>query len=70
MRVLMKKTDGSLCCMEIIKVSYDPEEQELTLENMEEVVVVSEITAVNASAAIRLLYGNGMADLTAYETDC
>ena len=70
MRALMKKTDGSLCCMELTKASYDPEEQELTLENMEEVVVISNITPGNANSAIYKLYTEGMADFTAYESDC
>lgn len=66
----MKKTDGSLCCMEITKVTYDSEASELTLENMEEVVVVSGITQQSANAAIFKLYSEGKADLSAYETDC
>lgn len=70
MRVLMKKTDGSLCCMELTKAGYDPEKQELTLENMEEVVVVAGIASANADDAIRQLYTAGIADLTAFEADC
>lgn len=48
MRALMKKIDGSLCCLELTKASYNAESSELTLENMEEVVVISNITPENA----------------------
>lgn len=70
MRALMKKTDGSLCCMELTKASYDAESSELTLENMEEAVVITNIAAPNANNAIRQLYTDGLTDLTAYESDC
>ena len=70
MRALMKKIDGSLCCLELTKASYDAESSELTLENMEEVVVISNIAPENADSAIRQLYTSGLADLTAYESDC
>ena len=70
MRALMKKTDGSLCCMELTKAGYNSESSKLSLENMEEVVVISNITLDAANSAIRQLYGCGLADLTAYESDC
>lgn len=70
MRALMKKTDGSLCCMELTKAGYDAESSELTLENMEEVVVISNITPENANSAIYNLYNTGAADLTDYQADC
>ncbi len=69
MRVLMRKTDGSLCCMEATKAHYDAEAMELTLENVEELVVISNITQQNANAAIFKLYSDGKADLSAYESD-
>lgn len=70
MRALMKKTDGSLCCMELTKAGYNAESCELTLENMEEVVVITSITSENANSAIYSLYTNGTADLTNYQADC
>ncbi len=69
MRVLMRKTDGSLCCLEVTKAHYDAEAMELTLENMEELVAIRDITLQNANAAIFKLYSEGMTDLSAYESD-
>lgn len=70
MRVLLKKTDDSLCCMELTKVTYDPESQELSLENMEEVVVISDIDETNARYFTMELYRSGLANLTSYRSDC
>lgn len=70
MRVLLKKTDDSMCCMELTKASYDTEARELSLENMEEVVVIPGIPAENANAIVQTLYTEGMADLTGYHADC
>lgn len=70
MRVLLRSADRTeLHCIKVYAAGYVPEDGELILENEDCQIVVSGISQYNAEAAIRALYTDGKADLSAYPTD-
>lgn len=68
MRVLLNNC-GALRCMEVITATVSAEDDELILENAESYVTVSGIVRANAEAAVRVLFQDGKADLTMYQSD-
>ena len=66
MRVLYKDEEGFLAVMEVTKAAYIEDEELMEICGPEEDIAVA-IDAKSAEKAIRELYANGKADLSAYE---
>ena len=66
MQVLYKDEEGFLAVMEVTKAAYIEDEELMEICGPEEDIAVA-IDAKSAEKAIRELYANGKADLTAYE---
>ncbi len=66
MQVLYKDEEGFLAVMEVTKAAYIEDEELMEICGPEEDIAVA-IDAKSAEKAIRELYANGKADLSAYE---
>ena len=68
MRVLLRN-EQQLSCMEVVTATFNPDDDELILENTENYVTVSGITAANSRSILYALFQNGTADLSMYRSD-
>ena len=66
MQVLYKDEEGFLAVMEVTKAAYIEDEELMEICGPEEDIAVA-IDAKSAEKAIRELYANGKADLSAYD---
>lgn len=70
MRVLLKNfSNGTNRCMQVTEMYYNPEDEELMVENQENLVTLTGVPRVNAEMLIRTLYSEGSVDLTLYHND-